>query len=788
MSKAFIITFFMVFFFSLLCSGYDERKLIQSNPLSGPDSPSLPVVDIPDTKRETREAQRSDMDPGRMHIRAGYYDYIGEYLIILKDNVEIKYQNIELYADRVEFYRDINLLIAEGNVNFIQDNDYINSDKMEINLANNTGIIFGADGYISDTFYIRGDKIIKYTDKDYEYIRSELTSCDDQRRLWFFTSNKGYITRDEYARLRNVILWFGGVPMFYLPYLVYPVRTERTTGFLVPAAGYSARRGWYIKNSFFWAISDYVDTTLSFDYYTRFGHTTMLEFRYVMGEGQAGTFFGTYSREYENQFGEAVDDPAEKYSINYMHRHHISSDLNALVKIEYINVDNYFNQHGWDINYNTRNEINSFFSLTYNTWSPRGSLLFVLDTRQDLREEKGSELSKLPEIKYDILRANLFAGLFFSLNTSITNFYFRDRMFKLRQQSFRYEYRSDKAIRAKSRANFSYPFNISTFLDITPSLNLYGAYYNRTYDLFDENRNYYNNDLIYNNRYMTYYDASITAEGPKFHRVFHFEESRLMHMIYPVFEYRFRPYTDIRDIPSLDGTDRVNPYNNIKYGFTQKFLYKKDDGNDRAQSREIASISIYQYYDYHKKELLPYNLMSPIRRNEKPMSDYHLDINYNPSTDLRLRFSARYDPYFNEMRSYNLDFGYTSYWLRTSVNYSHYNLITGEFDSSQSAFLTRSNRYITSDTSLKIMDLIGLGFSIRYDIDREELRNGMFRIAYLHPCFSAQVAAIKDIYHRYQSQAFDEWRFEFSFLFLNIGSVGSTDVPNDFVEEWGRRN
>lgn len=789
-----LILVFLVFN-SVLLSQEGKKKELLSKPDSS-DTNTLPDLTVPDTDSSAEQKEdtgKEEIDLALMHISAGYYDYVNEDLLILKNNVEIKYQNLELYSDRLEFYRESMVMIAEGNVYFKQENDFINASKMEINLSNNTGIIYDADGYISEAFYIRGNRIIKHTDRDYEYENSELTSCDYSHRLWYFTSTSGSITREEYARLKNVVLWFGKIPVFYLPYLVYPVKSERSTGFLIPAAGYSAKRGFYIRNSFFWAISDYVDTTLSFDYYTKFGYKTSLEFRYVLGEGQAGTFAGLYSREYEDIFGETTDDPTNKYSINYLHRHYINRNLMALLKIEYVNIDNYYNLYGWNTNYSTKNQVNSFLSFSYNTDTPKGNVLLFFDIRKDLREEKGAELSKLPELKYSIMRTKILGELYFGFNASLTNFRYRSGMYNLQEQTFRYDYRNDRAIRAKSEMNFSYPLKVSSFLTITPSLNLMGAYYNRILDIYDENGNFYNNDLIDSNEFIYAYDTSVVTEGPKFYKVFIFSsESKMMHMVYPFFEYYFRPYYEQRRIPNLDGYDVFNPSNYFRYGITQKFLYKPRPGEKGkgSRSREIASISLYQNYDRFKQELLAYSLFDPARRTEEPKSDYYFDANLYPTSNFFLKLLIQYDPYYREFRSYNLDFGYHSSWIKTQINYSHYVVMQDipDMTNFENTFYNRSNRYISSNTSLKIKDLIGLGFSLNYDLDRQEMRNGLFRVAYLHPCFSIQVAAIKEINYRYYTQNTEDWRFEFSFMFLNIGSVGSSDVPNDFVEEWGERN
>ncbi len=805
MKKALIL----IFLFLFLSSAFEAQEKKKKDVLIMTDTTETEETgseNLPGGESEGQDAedtdQKKEIDLTQMHIRAGYYDYVNEDLLILKNNVEIKYQSIELYSDRLEFYRESLLLIAEGNVYFKQENDYISASKMELNLSSNTGIIYDADGYISEAFYIKGDKIVKHTDREYEYEDTELSSCSDDHRLWFFSSSSGIITREEYAKLKNVVLWFGRIPVFYLPYLVYPVKSERSTGFLIPAAGYSANRGFYIKNSFFWAISDYVDSTVTFDYYTKFGYKTSLEFRYVLGEGQAGTFIGMYSKEYENIFGDVTDDPINKYSINYLHRHYINRNLNALLKIEYINIDNYYNLYGWDTNYSTKNQVNSFLSFSYNTDIPRGNLLLLFDIRKDLREEKGAELSKLPELRYTAMRTKILGDLYLGFDASLTNFRYRTGMYNIEEQTFKYIYRNDRAMRARSNADISYPIKISTFMTVTPTVSVHGSYYTRTLDIYDENNNYFNNDLIDRGEFVYNYNTSVASEGPKFYKVFVLEnESKIMHIIYPVFEYHYRPYSDYRRIPSIDGYDILAPSNYYKYGITQKFLYKpkspeKGKENEqkakggKSQTREIASISIYQNYDRFKKELLPYSLFDPARRTEKPKSDYYFDANIYPTDYFHLKLMVRYDPYYEEFRSYDLDFGFNSSWLKSTLNYSHYVVMRDipDMTNFENTFYNRSNRYISTNTSIKIKDLIGLGFSLSYDIEREELRNGLFRVAYLHPCFSVQVSAIKEINYRYYTDNVEDWRFEFSFLFLNIGSVGSSDVPNDFVEEWGARN
>ena len=46
-----------------------------------------------------------------------------------------------------------------------------------------------------------------------------------------------------YAKTRGVSFRAKNVPLVYLPYMLWPVKTSRVSGFLMPKPGFSTRRG-----------------------------------------------------------------------------------------------------------------------------------------------------------------------------------------------------------------------------------------------------------------------------------------------------------------------------------------------------------------------------------------------------------------------------------------------------------------------------------------------------------------------------------------------------------------
>ncbi|MBI5464672.1 MAG: LPS-assembly protein LptD, partial [Ignavibacteriales bacterium] len=80
---------------------------------------------------------------------------------------------------------------------------------------------------------------------------------------------------------RPVILYFGDVPVMALPYGIFPQQHGRTSGILIPTYGESSGQGRFLRDlGYYWAMSDYMDTRASVDFYERFGFLGRANFRY----------------------------------------------------------------------------------------------------------------------------------------------------------------------------------------------------------------------------------------------------------------------------------------------------------------------------------------------------------------------------------------------------------------------------------------------------------------------------------------------------------------------------
>src|SRR5262249_3041109 len=164
---------------------------------------------------------------------------------------------------------DTDRLVATGNVVFTNPDGRISAEEADFNTKTMTGTFKQASGIMSlgpkadraqfggqdPGGFFNGDLVEKLGDQTYRLTHGEFTRCVQPTPRWELVSGSVDINLDDYALLRNTVLRVKGVPMFYMPYAYYPLKSnQRNTGFLLPVYGTSTLRGQALSNAFFWAI------------------------------------------------------------------------------------------------------------------------------------------------------------------------------------------------------------------------------------------------------------------------------------------------------------------------------------------------------------------------------------------------------------------------------------------------------------------------------------------------------------------------------------------------------
>ncbi len=201
-----------------------------------------------------------------------------------------------LKADAVTLYRGRNEALAEGNVYLLSDRDVLEGERVAFNFVTKTGTVDKGRMFIArNHFYVNGQKIEKRGEDLYRLEDATVTTCDGDTPDWRLAGKELELTVDGYGRLKEGKFFARTVPVLYVPYLLFPAKTTRQSGLLMPRLSYSRdKNGLDAELPLYWAVSESVDATLSLRYLEKRGFKEGLEVRYFPSPGTFGTFYADY--------------------------------------------------------------------------------------------------------------------------------------------------------------------------------------------------------------------------------------------------------------------------------------------------------------------------------------------------------------------------------------------------------------------------------------------------------------------------------------------------------------
>lgn len=234
---------------------------------------------------------------------------------VARGNVVITQEGRRLTADRVLFSNKTGVGVASGDVVITEGGDRLTSDLVQFNAGDLTGVVFrGRLDSTSSLFTMEGREVEKTGEKTYRFVDGRFTTCrcpdSDDREPWHLTAGKADLEIEGYARARNATFEVLGVPVLWAPWVIYPLKTERQTGFLFPDGGVSDRNGVEIALPFFWAAREDLNVTITPQYLTKRGFKPSVDLEYVFGERGTTQLYGTFISDQEID----PDDPETPFS------------------------------------------------------------------------------------------------------------------------------------------------------------------------------------------------------------------------------------------------------------------------------------------------------------------------------------------------------------------------------------------------------------------------------------------------------------------------------------------
>ncbi len=204
----------------------------------------------------------------------------------------VRREGIEVQADSaIVFDESTGLMRTRGMSTFTPpDNDPVDAVDMIYDLNQERGSALGARTEFSEggtQWIMTGD--MPWAGQDSTFMsHARFTSCDLEEPHYHFESDQIKVIGGRILVARGVRLYFADVPVAWLPFIAQDLEQGRASGLLTPrfsindivrtSRGYRRR----ISNlGFYWAMSDYTDAQIAFDWFsdTFFSLTTAFQYR-----------------------------------------------------------------------------------------------------------------------------------------------------------------------------------------------------------------------------------------------------------------------------------------------------------------------------------------------------------------------------------------------------------------------------------------------------------------------------------------------------------------------------
>ena len=106
-------------------------------------------------------------------------------------------------------------------------------------------------------FLATGEEVRKLGDQEYEFEQGSFTTCrcpDGGEEPWVIRAEQAELEIGGYGTARNTVVDVLGVPVFWLPWMKYPLLTDRATGLLFPVFNSSSRTGFDVGHLDFYIV------------------------------------------------------------------------------------------------------------------------------------------------------------------------------------------------------------------------------------------------------------------------------------------------------------------------------------------------------------------------------------------------------------------------------------------------------------------------------------------------------------------------------------------------------
>lgn len=295
------------------------------------------------------QAQLVDANaPIRVYSDEAYREGNNAYLT---GNVQVTQAQQKLTANQLTANNETKSYHAEGDLLFTNNNFVVGADSLDYysvegstEIENTRFHLYSNNGNgTAQKIRVDNKQLLTLYDTDF-------STCPEDQKSWVFESGRIIIDRESgWGKAYNSVVKVADIPVFYLPYITFPVDDRRKTGLLPPSFSNSNRNGRDVSIPYYFNLAPNYDLTLTPRYMTSRGSMLGTEFRYLTEQSNGELFFEYLPDDKAATSANVENLPKKRWQYSVNHLTQLSDNWSTGIVARKVSDDSYYQDFGGSI-------------------------------------------------------------------------------------------------------------------------------------------------------------------------------------------------------------------------------------------------------------------------------------------------------------------------------------------------------------------------------------------------------------------------------------------------------
>ncbi|MDO8694508.1 MAG: LPS assembly protein LptD [Sheuella sp.] len=259
----------------------------------------------------------------------------GQNNVVLEGNAAMRRQDAVLKANIINYNKSTGVMDAQVNARLVRDGNIVSGTSITYNTDNGTASIDQPNFWLESGGAGVGSWADVYNRNQMSLTDVTYSGCPCPQPSWYIETEKLDLDFEENEGVaRNGVLYFKDVPILASPYLTFPLKKERKSGFLLPTFGSTTNTGIDYTQPYYFNLAPNYDMTMQLRAMSKHGLQLGDEFRYV-GESYSGYMAGTY-------LSNDITTGTDRWLYTAMHSQSFGNGFYGGYNLNRVSDDNYF--------------------------------------------------------------------------------------------------------------------------------------------------------------------------------------------------------------------------------------------------------------------------------------------------------------------------------------------------------------------------------------------------------------------------------------------------------------